>query len=140
MRKILTVLIAVCIMSSLSMICSFADSESEFMSPDITVMNLYTNSIAPKVSKSGSKVNYNCDVSGKSSATKISMYVYLQEYSGGVWKDVDVVTKEVNGRNAYASDTYTGVSGRKYRTNAHIYVYSGSKYEYLESTSTTLVF
>lgn len=128
------------------MICSFAmsvsaNSETKYMESEIALMNLYTDNVLTDAYKNGSGIFYKCNVNGKSTATKISIYLYLQEYSNGVWSNVDVVTKEVNSRNAYVSDTYSSaVSGKKYRTEAHVYVYSGSKYEYLEVNSGTFIF
>ncbi|MDO4945831.1 MAG: hypothetical protein Q4E74_11615, partial [Ruminococcus sp.] len=39
---------------------------------------------------------------------------------------------------SYDDDSSIAVLARKYRTEAHEYVYSGSKYEYLEVNSGTL--
>ena len=74
-------------------------------------------------------------------ATKISIYLYLQEYKNGNWSNVDVVTKTATPRSAHVSDKFSSaVSGRRYRTEAHVYVYSGSKYEYLEANSATMIY
>lgn len=132
--------------SSIIMMCSLsmsvsANSVIDYVEPGIELMYLYTDNVSTSVYRSGSNIAYKCDAKGKSTATKISIYLYLQEYSNGAWSNVDVVTKAVNGRSAYVSDTYSSaVSGRKYRTEAHVYVYSGSKYEYLEVNSGTLIF
>lgn len=141
MKKMISVIMAICIMMcSLSMSVS-ANSATNYMKPEVSIMNLYTDDIETVAYKDGSGIFYKCNVTGKSTATKISIYLYLQEYSNGSWSNVDVVTKGVNGRSAYVSDTYSSaVSGRKYRTEAHVYVYSGSKYEYLEVNSGTLIF
>lgn len=141
MKKMISAIMAICIMMcSFGMIVS-ANNTTEYVEPDIALMYLYADDISTGAYRSGSNIAYKCDAKGKSTATKISVYLYLQEYSNGVWSNVDVVTKEVNGRSAYVSDTYSSaVSGRKYRTEAHVYVYSGSKYEYLEVNSGTLIF
>ena len=92
-------------------------------------------------SKSSSNIVYSCNVVGKSTATKISIYLYLQEYKNGNWSNVDVVTKTATTRSAHVSDKFSSaVSGRRYRTEAHVYVYSGSKYEYLEANSATMIY
>lgn len=107
---------------------------------EITVMNLYTDRISTSVAKStGTTLKYACTVCGKSSSTKISVYLYLQEYNNGVWKNVSVATKEVNAKYLSLTGSYSSaITGRKYRTEAHVYTYSGSKYEYLEVHSSAL--
>ena len=120
-----------------SIACSAADTM--FDGNDITVCNLYTDLITAKVAiNSSGNVYYSCQVRGKSSCTKISAYAYLQVYSNGSWSNVDCVTKTVNSSTLFVSDTYKGTSGSKYRCEVHVYSYSGSKYEYLESTSSTV--
>lgn len=105
----------------------------------IAVYNLYTDMVAAKaaINSSGS-VYYSCQVSGKSNCTKISAYAYLQEYRNGLWTNVDCVTKVVDGNTLFVSDTYKGASGKKYRCEVHVYSYCGSKYEYIETTSSTV--
>ena len=99
------IIMAICIMiCSLSMNVS-ANSAIEYVEPGIELMYLYTDDVSTSVYRSGSNTAYNCDARGKSTATKISIYLYLQEYSNGSWSNVDVVTKVVNGRSAYVSDT-----------------------------------
>lgn len=133
----MTLLIAVVISVMTVLPCSAADTM--FDSNDITVCNLYTDLITAKVAiNSSGNVYYSCQVRGKSSCTKISAYAYLQVYSNGSWSNVDCVTKTVNSSTLFVSDTYKGTSGSKYRCEVHVYSYSGSKYEYLESTSSTV--
>ena len=93
-------------MCSLSMSVS-ANSVIDYVEPGIELMYLYTDNVSTSVYRSGSNIAYKCDAKGKSTATKISIYLYLQEYSNGAWSNVDVVTKAVNGRSAYVSDTYS---------------------------------
>ena len=109
------------------------------MEEEITVYDLYTNYVKSNVAISSSgSVYYSCQVNGKSNCTKISAYAYLQEYRNGSWTNVDCVTKEVSGKSLFVSDTYTGISGRNYRCEVHVYTYSGTKYEYIETTSSTV--
>ena len=141
MRKIISVIVTVCVM-----MCSFgtdvsAYGISERSGSEISLMNLYTEKITTNLYRSGSDIVYKCSVTGKSTATEISIYLYLQEYVNGVWKSIDVVTKDATGRTANVSDRYSSaVSGRRYRTEAHVYVYSGSNCEYLEVNSGTIIF
>jgi hypothetical protein len=124
-----------------SVVNVYADDTDSYISSDVTVANLYTNGITTNLYKSNSTMKYYCNVNGKSTATKIYIYLYLQEYSNGTWKDISAISKTVSDRTAYVSNTCSSVvSGKKYRTNAHVYVYSGSKYEYLEVNSANLIF
>lgn len=114
MKKMISAIMAICIMMcSLSMSVS-ANSVIDYVEPGIELMYLYTDNVSTSVYRSGSNIAYKCDAKGKSTATKISIYLYLQEYSNGAWSNVDVVTKAVNGRSAYISDTYC-CSPRKIR-------------------------
>ena len=101
MKKMISAIMAICIMMcSLSMSVS-ANSVIDYVEPGIELMYLYTDNVSTSVYRSGSNIAYKCDAKGKSTATKISIYLYLQEYSNGAWSNVDVVTKAVNGRSAY---------------------------------------
>lgn len=140
MKKIISVLLVFCL--SITCLCTnvFADDTTTPVDEEITVMNLYTQNVNTYLSASGSTITYKCNVTGKTTATKISIYLYLQQYVNGSWSNVDSVSKTINGTYGSTSDTFSStVSGRRYRTEAHVYVYSGSKYEYLESNSTTLI-
>jgi hypothetical protein len=141
MKKIISIIVSICMLLCCFCISVSADSTDTYVDEQTTLLNLYTNSISTRVNKSGANIVYSCDVSGKSTATKISIYLYLQEYSNGTWKDVSAVSTTINGRMSDVSNIYSlAVSGKKYRTNAHVYVYSGSKYEYLEVNSKNVVF
>ena len=67
-------------MCSLSMSVS-ANSVIDYVEPGIELMYLYTDNVSTSVYRSGSNIAYKCDAKGKSTATKISIYLYLQEYS-----------------------------------------------------------
>ena len=93
MKKMISAIMAICIMMcSLSMSVS-ANSVIDYVEPGIELMYLYTDNVSTSVYRSGSNIAYKCDAKGKSTATKISIYLYLQEYSNGAWSNVDVVTK-----------------------------------------------
>ena len=65
-------------MCSLSMSVS-ANSVIDYVEPGIELMYLYTDNVSTSVYRSGSNIAYKCDAKGKSTATKISIYLYLQE-------------------------------------------------------------
>lgn len=138
MKKFISVLL-VTILSVMCALPCFAAEVTNPINEEITVYNLYTNVVTATVTNNSSgTISYSCRVSAKSNATKISAYAYLQEYRNGVWTNVDCVTKEVNGQSLLVSDTYSGISGRSYRCEVHVYTYSGAKYEYIETTSSTI--
>lgn len=94
MKKMISAIMAICIMMcSLSMSVS-ANSVIDYVEPGIELMYLYTDNVSTSVYRSGSNIAYKCDAKGKSTATKISIYLYLQEYSNGAWSNVDVVQKQ----------------------------------------------
>ena len=141
MRKITSIIISACLMFCCFCTNVSATDEDTNTNEDIILMNLYTDTVSTTLSKSSSNIVYSCNVVGKSTATKISIYLYLQEYKNGNWSNVDVVTKTATTRSAHVSDKFSSaVSGRIYRTEAHVYVYSGSKYEYLEANSATMIY
>ena len=69
------------------MFCCFCTNVSATddinINEDIILMNLYTDTVSTTFSKSGPNIVYSCNVVGKSTATKISIYLYLQEYKNG---------------------------------------------------------
>ncbi len=142
-KRLISLLITLCLMLCCS-VTSLTASAEMVNNPEagIDPQYLYTNTASTELAKSGSKsIYYKGSASGNSSATKVSIYVYLQRYNNGLWENVDVVNNSVSGKNLTVSDTYSSAAkGGKYRTEAHIYVYSGSKYEYIEVFSGTMIF
>ena len=101
------------------MFCCFctnvsATDEDTNINEDIILMNLYTDTVSTTLSKSGSNIVYSCNVVGKSTATKISIYLYLQEYKNGSWSNVDVVTKTATTRSAHVSDKFSSAVSKPY--------------------------
>lgn len=143
MKKIISFLLVSCIM--LTSLCGSAFAEeitaANAVNTEISTMNLYTQKIVTTLTGSGtSSIKYACSVTGKSNATSIKVYLYLQEYKNGSWTSVDSIVKTVSGRYFSVSDTYSSaVKGRSYRTKAYVYVYCGSQFEYLTANSSTLI-
>lgn len=140
MKKFISLLISCCLTFCFMATTAFAADESNAVKPDITPAYIYADDVTVTASWTGTNsVKYTCEVKGLSTATQIKIYLYLEEYYNGSWRNVDSVTKTVSAKNATASKTYTSaVKGRKYRAYASVYVYSGSAYEHIEKNSTTI--
>ena len=149
LKKFISTLVLICVMTCCFSFNVFAETTVD---DEIALMNLYTNKISTNITRSSSKkISYDCSVTGKSTATKITVYLYLQENVNGSKVTVDIariscilcgiIRKEVNGKYLTATDSYSSaISGHKYRTELQVYTYSGSKSEYLELHSTVLNF
>lgn len=139
LKKFISTLVLICVMVCCFSFNVFAETTVD---DEIALTNLYTNKISTNITRSSSKkISYDCSVTGKSTATKITVYLYLQENVNGSWRNVHVLRKEVNGKYLTATDSYSSaISGHKYRTELQVYTYSGSKSEYLELHSTVLNF
>ncbi|MDE6150326.1 MAG: hypothetical protein K2F81_09615 [Ruminococcus sp.] len=136
MRKFISLLITLCLA-----FCAVSSTASASLSQSgISPYYLYANDVEPKASWTGSNsVYFTCEVTGESAVTQIKVYLYLEEYYNGSWRNVDSVTKTVNAKSTKASKTYTSaVKGRKYRAYASVFVYSGSAYEHVEKRSSTI--
>lgn len=139
MKKLISVLISVCILAGCFGITACADETNVYTANSVGAKNLYTMSVSTSLSKTNSKISYYCMVATKSNATEVNIYLYLQEYRDGKWVDVSAVSKTASTRTVYATNTYDKhVKGRKYRTDAHVYVYSGNKCEYIHSNSSVV--
>ena len=137
LKKVVSMLITLCLVLCCSVTSLTASAAVKDPDPEVGLMYLYTNTVTTNLSKSGTNsIYYKCSVSGK-----VSIYVYLQRYNNGTWENVDAANNSASGRSLTVSDTYgSAVKGAKYRTEAHVYVYSGSAYEYIEAFSSTLTF
>lgn len=135
MKKFVSMLIALCMSFCLASATAIAADV-----PGIEPYYLYASDVKPTATWTGTNsIKFACDVKGKSSATQVKIYLYLEEYNNGIWKQVDYVTKTVSAKDAYVSKTYNSASKSKdYRAYASVYVYSGSAYEHIEKYSTTI--
>lgn len=99
----------------------------------------YTNSTSQILSVSSGTATFTASVTGYSSkATKIVMYMYLQQStSSGGWTNLASYTHTFNTYHGAASHTYSVPSGYTYRLRCSYYVYSGSEYEHIIAYSGT---
>ncbi len=136
MKKFVSMLIVLCMSFCLASATAIAAADV----PGISPYYLYASDVKPTATWTGTNsITFSCEVRGKDSATRVKVYVYLQEKVNGVWKDVDYATKDVNAGSTTASKTYNSASKSKdYRAYASVYVYSGSAYEHIEKYSTTI--
>lgn len=136
MKKFVSLLVTLCLAFCAVSTTAFALPDE----PGISPYYLYASDVKPEAVWSGSNsVNFSCEVKGKDTATQVKIYLYLEEYNNGIWKQVDYVTKTVSGKSAKVSKTYNSASkSKKYRAYASVYVYSGSAYEHIEKNSTTI--
>lgn len=119
LKKFISTLVLICVMTCCFSFNVFAETTVD---DEIALMNLYTNKISTNITRSSSKkISYDCSVTGKSTATKITVYLYLQENVNGSWRNVHVLRKEVNGKYLTATDSYSSaISGHKYRTELQV--------------------
>lgn len=140
MKKFVSMLIVLCMTFCLASATAIAADESNAVNPGIAPAYVYADDVTVTAKWTGTNsIKFTCEVEGRSTATRVKVYVYLQEKVNGVWKDVDYAVKDVNAKNATASKTYNSASKSKdYRAHASVYVYSGSAYEHIERDSTTI--
>lgn len=100
--------------------------------PIITPLWTHIASMSVTISKSGTTLYPEAYVQAMNSSTYISGSMHLEKYSGGSW--VIVKSWIISGTgSAFASQSYTGITGVTYRTRIAVSV-SG---EYAEGTSGT---
>lgn len=134
MKKFVSMLIILCMSFCMASATAFAAVPDD---SGISPLYLYADDVQPNAYfATSNSVKYNCTVKGRAGTTQIKIYLYLEEYYNGSWRTVDAVSKTVNAKDGYVSDTYTSaVSGRKYRAYASVFVYKGSAYEHIEEYS-----
>ncbi len=75
LKKFISTLVLICVMTCCFSFNVFAETTVD---DEIALMNLYTNKISTNITRSSSKkISYDCSVTGKSTATKITVYLYL---------------------------------------------------------------
>ena len=97
----------------------------------------YTSSATESLYINGGTATMTSSVTGYSGVTtKIEIYFYLQQYSGGSWKNLKTYKDTVNSWYAVKEHSYPVSKGYKYRLRCSYYVYSGSSYDhFMEYTS-----
>ena len=63
--------------------------------------------------------------------TKVTIHLYLQQYSHGRWVNYDDWLESNEGISCTVSKTVTVPTGYKYRAKASCYAYAGSNYEHI---------
>lgn len=77
----------------------------------------------------------------KGTATKIVIYMYIQQLNNGSWKTLDSHRYEFDNWHALKEITYSPCPhGYTYRLKANYYVYSGTDYEYISATTANYVY
>lgn len=77
----------------------------------------------------------------KDQATKIVMYLYLQQLNNGSWTTLDSHRYEFDTWHGFKEFTYSPCPhGYTYRLKCSYYVYSGTSYENIEATSANFVY
>ena len=76
LKKFISTFVLICVMTCCFSFNVFAETTVD---DEIALTNLYTNKISTNITRSSSKkISYDCSVTGKSTATKITVYLYLQ--------------------------------------------------------------
>ena len=71
LKKFISTLVLICVMTCCFSFNVFAETTVD---DEIALMNLYTNKISTNITRSSSKkISYDCSVTGKSTATKITV-------------------------------------------------------------------
>lgn len=74
-------------------------------------------------------------------ATKIVIYMYIQQLNNGSWKTLDSHRYEFDSWHATKEITYSPCPhGYTYRLKASYYVYSGTEYEQISANSANFVY
>ena len=65
----------------------------------------------------------------RGTTTKVTVHLYLQQYSDGEWIDYDDWLESVEGISCTVNKNVAVPSGYKYRAKASCYAYAGNKCE-----------
>ena len=101
----------------------------------ITPQWVDTTLVVPSISKSKRSISVSLLISPKKSTVKSSGTLYLEQYSGGRWKEVKSWSVNASG-TVDITKSYTGKSNVKYRTN--VVVTTGS--DKITATSSEITF
>ena len=145
MKKWLSVLLVVVMCFSLSM-TAFAEDDIEPVDNNDYSWELenldgtpslarwsYTSSTSQGISINNGTATVTAAVTGyQSKATKVVMYMYLQQSKNGGWTNLTSYTHTFNNYYGAAEHYYsTCPKGYTYRLRCSYYVYSGSQYEHI---------
>ncbi len=100
---------------------------------------VYTQDILSKISISSKTATCKSTVLGvPGTATKIVITQYLQKKNGDSWSNVQSWSKTYDNMSAVFTNTKASLSSGTYRTKTNAKVYSGTKYETINSYSVTV--
>lgn len=102
----------------------------------------YTESTAQDISIESKEATAFARVRGyDDKATKIVMYLYIQQLDNGSWKTLDSHRYEFDSWHGSKEITYSPCPhGYTYRLKASYYVYSGTQYEHISANSANFVY
>jgi hypothetical protein len=102
----------------------------------------YTESTTQSLSIAKKEATAYASVRGYSDkATKIVIYMYIQQLKNGEWTNLDVHRYEFSSWHASKEITYSSCPhGYTYRLKTSYYVYSGSSYEHISANSANFVY
>lgn len=102
----------------------------------------YTESTAQSLSVENKEATAYARVSGyDDKATKVVIYMYIQQLKDGSWKTIDSHRYEKDSWHLSKEITYSPCPhGYTYRLKTSYYVYSGTEYEYISAKSANFVY
>lgn len=126
MRSRIVVLMLVCLLFAIGSVSAFAATEQ---SPDVEINAENYNSASAKLTISDGKATASSTIIGLvGKTTKTTITLYLQQYKGGKWVNVDN-WKNSGTVTCSISKSKSVSKGYKYRTKAVCKAYIGTKSE-----------
>ena len=104
-------------------------SVSAFAENNISPRYANINQADATLSVSSGTATVRATISGVSKVTKVTVYAYLQQYTGGTWKNVASWSQSANSTSTTLVKTASVSSGYTYRVQASCYAYVGSSSE-----------
>ncbi len=126
---------AICLAISLILTMTIVSVEAQDVSP---IADNYRTANAT-ISISNGVANVSGSMQGiRGRTTKVTVHLYLQQYSDGEWIDYDDWLESVEGTSCTVNKNVAVPSGYKYRAKASCYAYAGSKCEHITKYSKTV--
>lgn len=122
MMKKATSIFLVCLLALCLSVSAFAENN---ISPRYTNINQANATL----SISSGTANVTTYIAGTAKVTKVTVYAYLQQYTGGTWKTVSSWSQSANSSSTTLQKTVSISSGYTYRVQASCYAYVGSSSE-----------
>lgn len=136
MKKILTIIMCLCLAFSMTTMTTFASVGDEL---SIQPLAANYNAANAYLSIAGGDATCQTVVSGiVGKTTKIMVRMYLQEYSGNTWKTIDNWSLTKNSSTLSLEKTASVAKGSKYRVKADITAYVGVERESITKYSSVV--